>query len=187
MTTLNLQVRSHYRRAKADGVCVRCQSPCDRPDRVCCAKCRTPAKSRRNPGPCAHCKTEADHRKRGLCATCYRKDDIRSNYVSAQVAKPLDPSRPACHHCRERNGHACKRGLCTRCHGIKAVRDLYRVRAANKVEDMGPTMEELDALIAEQLPTMPNEPKDRSRLKILPLAVARGRGLQARQRRIDSY
>ena len=46
------------------------------------------------------------------------------------------------------------------------------------------TEEELDALIAEQLPTMPREPKQSGGPR-LPLAVARGRGVQARERRRD--
>lgn len=46
------------------------------------------------------------------------------------------------------------------------------------------TMEELDALIAERLPTMPQEPRY-ERGRTLPQVVARGRGVQARERRRD--
>jgi hypothetical protein len=43
--------------------------------------------------------------------------------------------------------------------------------------------EDLDAMIEEQLPTMPKEPSDGYRWPRLPQAVQRGMGLQARHRR----
>lgn len=182
---LNLKLRDPYRRAKGDGRCVRCCQPCDRADRVCCAACRGATARVRNPGPCAHCGTASSVRKRNLCPTCYRRDDIRNAHQPEQVCKPLDPAREVCKHCRERNAQKYKRGLCSRCYWSPEIRDRYRVRAANKPkDDDGPTMEELEALIAERLPTMPQEPRY-ERGRTLPQVVARGRGVQARERRRD--
>lgn len=47
----------------------------------------------------------------------------------------------------------------------------------------GPTEAELDAMIAERLPTMPREPRYERQADYVPLAVIRGRGIQATQRR----
>lgn len=66
---------------------------------------------------------------------------------------------PLCRHCNERHADQ-SRGLCSRCYNKPAIKVLYpplaksnkRQQAATS-DDM--TMAELDAIIAEQLPTMP--------------------------------
>lgn len=48
------------------------------------------------------------------------------------------------------------RGLCRACHNDPAIRALYPTLACGPVPD-DPTMEEMEATIAEQLATMPKE------------------------------
>jgi hypothetical protein len=54
-----------------------------------------------------------------------------------------------CQHCHRLKA-VCGRGLCRPCRSDPAVYDRYEDRTYRE-----PTMAELDALIAEQLPTMP--------------------------------
>jgi hypothetical protein len=65
---------------------------------------------------------------------------------------------PLCRHCNERHVNAA-RGMCSRCYFDPVIRAMYPSRMnfqkqhRSSTETM--TMAELDAIIAEQLPTMP--------------------------------
>lgn len=67
--------------------------------------------------------------------------------------------RPVCRHCRDRIAQPGKRGLCHVCFPDKSIRDKYSVdpKCGHSGDYHEPTMEELDALIAQQLPTMPKQ------------------------------
>lgn len=66
-----------------------------------------------------------------------------------------------CRHCHQRDVN-CPRGLCWTCYYTPGVREQYPPGSANpatakfcKNNDYEPSEAELDAMIAEQLPTMP--------------------------------
>lgn len=61
---------------------------------------------------------------------------------------------PLCVHCEERYASA-SRGLCHVCYRNSAIRECYPPHYAT-THRTEPTMEELDRMIAEQLPTMPS-------------------------------
>lgn len=134
---------------------------------------------------CVHCERDVKTLKaRNLCWGCYRYDDIRERYpVVDHPPKPLDPGRPACKHCKERNGIKYRCGLCKRCYGCIDIRVKYRVQRNYKGSNgggdgvyRGPSMEELEALIAERSQNLPRwwhrEPKVPC-LSSEPLAVRR--------------
>jgi hypothetical protein len=63
---------------------------------------------------------------------------------------------PLCLHCNVRKG--CRpRGLCPKCFDDVEIRCLYQLRNGSRDVKPAkePTMQELDAMIAERLPTMP--------------------------------
>ena len=113
----------------------------------------------------------------------------------------MDTNTLICHECGHRHKHYGKRGLCYGCYQDASIREKYpkrqrssmprprrrdEIEAAAEVDDdprADMTMAEVEAMIAEQLPTMPKEPKYPHLENRLPVAVVRGRGMQARARR----
>lgn len=66
-----------------------------------------------------------------------------------------------CRHCQKRKGNR-PRGLCWTCHNNKSIRIQYpsthpfaSKSAKGEYDDVEPTEEELNRIISEQLPTMP--------------------------------
>ena len=59
-----------------------------------------------------------------------------------------------CRHCQTNAAIRTKRGLCTRCYFTPAVRSLYPARVVRPFAHE-PTMDELEALIAEQRKCLP--------------------------------
>lgn len=84
----------------------------------------------------------------------------------------------ACRHCLWRKMASGKRGLCVACYVVPSIRELYEPEYMHD-DTSELTEEELEQMIAEQLPTMPREPKDYPPNSRLPVAVLRGRGVMA--------
>lgn len=127
---------------------------------------------------CLHCHQPKPIKYRGLCRKCHRAESVRNKYPSARGVKPRDESRPACVHCKVRNGNKHRCSLCIRCYQCIGIRKQYRTdrnyKGANGDGGMyrGPTLAQLEALIESRYPTMPNEPKP-PRAPSEPLAVRR--------------
>lgn len=122
---------------------------------------------------CLHCRQPKRIMNRGLCSTCYRIPVIRKKYPKQELAKPLMEGRKPCVHCKTRNGIAHKCGLCIRCYACVGIRTQYSRRGYMiEANYRGPTLEQLEALIASRYPTMPKEPKP-PRAPSEPLAVRR--------------
>jgi|GEM_PF-5086776 len=83
--------------------------------------------------------------------------------------------RPRCRHCVECLAVR-PRDLCSTCYYDPKIRRMYPRRPGGTGGD-DITEAELDAMIAERLPTMPREPRDEVR-ETLPAAVARGIGVR---------
>ena len=64
--------------------------------------------------------------------------------------------KPLCRHCQKKPANR-GRGLCWACYYTPGVKELYPVAAKNRKDRGEATEAELDALIAERRPTMPNE------------------------------
>lgn len=65
--------------------------------------------------------------------------------------------RPLCNHCHLRSQRRGSRGLCTKCYLNVSVRKQHTPHhfTANGKNECDVTMEELEQMITEQLPTMP--------------------------------
>lgn len=141
-------------------------------------------------GQCIHCKRDGLRIvSRGLCSSCYRIDSIRNSYPASDRIKPLDPNREPCRHCKVRNGIKYKLGLCVGCYGTRRIRDLYvSFRVTERPEADEPTLEELDAIIAERMKDLPDwwrtePPEDPELPPSLPRVVAAARGIRAFNKR----
>jgi len=100
------------------------------------------------------------HRRAKYNGLCWRCRYIPEKAEALPVRpKAVKSSKPPCVHCGERAGtHG--RGLCHKCHADTSIREQYR--NANEDHDGDNlTMAELDAMVAEQYPTMPRSRRDR--------------------------
>lgn len=143
-------------------------------------------------GQCIHCKRDGLRIvSRRLCASCYRIDSVRNRYPASDRIKPLLPGREPCQHCKVRNGISHKCGLCVGCYETRRIRDLYLSRRIEQRHEAdGPTMEELEAIIAERMKNLPKwwhrhaAPHGEGHLpEPLPRALAFTRGVRAFNRR----
>jgi len=90
---------------------------------------------------CKHCCSVRTLLARGLCSSCYKRPGVKELY-------PLLYRRAApCSGCGTAKA-VTRDGLCLRCSGR---------RTGGTAEYHEPTAEELELLVAEQLPTMPAE------------------------------
>lgn len=98
---------------------------------------------------------------------------------------------PSCKHCATRPGRRDQRGLCNFCYGRTKIRAMFPelkiMRRVGNVLALGdePTEEELDQMIAEQLPTMPAMEIEAFDPKPVWLPQAVKRGQLERNPRVD--
>lgn len=81
---------------------------------------------------------------------------IRAKRGTRPGPKPVLAEHERCRHCRLRKGSPKIRGLCRPCYGIYGVRIQYPTPQRAEPESAGPTLAELDALVASRYASLPD-------------------------------